>query len=296
MKISVSIASVASATIFGYFLSSCVSAFVVVPAARFTTTTTSSSFSSSSKLMALDQATILDMESARAAFVLCFFGAVGSAAVGREVIPVTIRENKKLQELVGQGQATIGGTEMDLFGYPEPVYEEDVWTIINNNNMTIYEMVEAYPVQGQVPGMLRFESLAKANKDVSQVAVRAVFDAIAIGINKNSVAPRAAIAKLEEFKRSEDGLSKLKSNSQLSKTIGVLALCILLGLIGSADYFALFHLIHGWFPEWSGKESLPLSLLDVPKMTTLPDCFINDIPDKSAAAAAATAATDAFPM
>ena len=32
----------------------------------------------------MDSAMVLDMESARAAFVLCFFGAIGSAAVGRE--------------------------------------------------------------------------------------------------------------------------------------------------------------------------------------------------------------------
>ena len=32
----------------------------------------------------MDPAMVLDMESARAAFVLCFFGAIGSAAVGRE--------------------------------------------------------------------------------------------------------------------------------------------------------------------------------------------------------------------
>lgn len=246
--------------------------------------------------MAIDQATILDMESARAAFVLCFFGAVGSAAVGREVIPVTIREQKKLQDLVGKGVATVEGTELNLFGYPEPVYAEDVLTIINNQNRTtIYDIVKTYPVPNQVPGMLRFESLAQANAEVSQVAVRAVFDAIAIGINKNSVAPRTAVRKLEQFQSDEDnGLAKLKSNSQLSKTIGVCALAILLGLIGGADYFAIFHLIHGWFPEWAGKESLPFSLLDFPKMATLPQYFMNDVPTTSDIVVATPA--DAFPM
>ena len=163
------------------------------------------------------------------------------------VIPVTLREKKKLQDLVGQGgPATSNGTELSLLGYPEPVYEEDVVTIITNaaHNMTIAEIVAAYPVEKQVPGMLRFESLAQANANVNQVAVRAVFDAIAMGINKNSVAPRTAIAKLaqyqQEYRQNSGSLATLQSNSQVSKTIGITALAILCGLIGGADYFALF--------------------------------------------------------
>ena len=44
-----------------------------------TTSTTSTSMN-----MIMDAAAIQEIEAARAAFVLCFFGAVGSAAVGRE--------------------------------------------------------------------------------------------------------------------------------------------------------------------------------------------------------------------
>ena len=39
---------------------------------------------STSMNMIMDAAAIQEIEAARAAFVLCFFGAVGSAAVGRE--------------------------------------------------------------------------------------------------------------------------------------------------------------------------------------------------------------------
>merc|ERR1719356_198348 len=234
----------------------------------------------------MDAAMISEMETARAAFVLAFAGAAGTAAVGREVIPVTLREWKKLNALKGQGYSVGTGEELDLFGYPEPVYSDDVMAIINNP-MSVYEIVNEYPIEGQIPGYLRFESMAKANAEAPQVAVRAVFDSIAVGVNKNTVAPSIAVEKLEAYK--SDGLDMMIQNSRLNKTIGVSALVILLTLLGSADYFALFHLFHGWFPEWSGTAGLPLSLLDFKAYASLPSCYMNDVPPMPVA-------SGAFPM
>lgn len=234
----------------------------------------------------MDAAMISEMETARAAFVLCLAGALGTAAVGREVIPITLREWKKVKELKGQGVSSMSGEVLDLFGYPEDVYSGDVMTIVNNN-MTVYEIVDEFPIEGQLPGYLRFESLQKANPDVSQIAVRAIFDSIAVGLNKNSVAPRIAAEKFELYK--QEGLATMTSNSRFSKTIGVVALVVLLSLLGSADYFAIFHLFHGWFPEWRGTEGLPFSLLDFPAYAELPSCFMNDIPE-------VPLAEGAFPM
>ena len=180
-----------------------------------------------------------------------------------------------MNALKGQGYSTKSGEQLDLFGYPEPVYSDDVMAIINNP-MTVYEIVNEYPIEGQLPGYLRFESMAKANAEAPQVAVRAVFDSIAVGLNKNSVAPSIAAEKLEAYKM--EGLDMMTKNSRLSKTIGVSALVILLTLLGSADYFALFHLFHGWFPEWSGTAGLPLSLLDFSAYSSLPSSFMNDVP------------------
>lgn len=223
----------------------------------------------------MDAAMISEMETARAAFVLCLAGALGTAAVGREVIPVTLREWKRLKALKGLGFSSKSGEKLDLFGYPDDVFSDDVMAIVNNN-MTIYEIVDKYPIEGQLPGYLRFESLQKANPDVSQVAVRATFDSVAVGVNKNTVAPSIATEKFEIYK--QEGLETMTKNSRLSKTIGVAALVVLLTLLGSADYFALFHLFHGWFPEWSGTARLPFSLLDFPAYLELPSCFMNDVP------------------
>lgn len=191
-----------------------------------------------------------------------------------------------MNALKGQGYSSMSGEKLDLVGYPDDVYSDDVMTIINNN-MTVYDIVDQYPIEGQLPGYLRFESLQKANPDVSQVAVRAIFDSIAVGVNKNSVAPRIAAEKFELYK--QEGLESMTKNSRLSKTIGVTALVVLLTLLGSADYFALFHLFHGWFPEWSGTARLPFSLLDFPAYAELPSCFMNDVPSMPVA-------DGAFPM
>jgi len=231
---------------------------------------------STTSVQAIDPSTIPDIITARAVFVLSFAAAIGTAAVGREVIPVTLREWKKLNLLKGQGRSSMSGEQLDLVGYPEPVYSDDVMTVINNE-MSPFDMVEKYPVEGALPGYLRFESLAQANPDVSQVAVRALFDSIAVGLNKNSVAPQIFAAKVEQYK--QDGLGSMVSNSRLSKTIGVAALVILLVLLGSADYFALFHLFHGWFPEWSGTSRLPMSLLDFPAYLELPQSYLADVPE-----------------
>jgi len=47
---------------------------------------------------------------------------------------------------------------MNLLGYPEPIYENDLQKIICNN-MTIPEIVESFPIENQIPGRYRKEEL-----------------------------------------------------------------------------------------------------------------------------------------
>ena len=49
-----------------------------------------------------------DMSVSRTAFFLCFFGAAGSAAIGRAVIPIVWEKYWDTQALVGAGN-TLGG-------------------------------------------------------------------------------------------------------------------------------------------------------------------------------------------
>ena len=47
---------------------------------------------------------------------------------------------------------------MNLLGYPEVIYENDVKKIISNN-MTIAEIVESFPIENQIPGKSRIKEL-----------------------------------------------------------------------------------------------------------------------------------------
>lgn len=166
-------------------------------------------------------------------------------------------------------QLLIHEQDLELAGYPDPVYSNDVKQVMNyiDNNMTIPEIVANFPIENQIEGYLRYESLAKAIPNANPVAVRAVFDSMALGINKNQVAPRVAMQRLEAYK---EDLSLLKSELNKGRTVGVTALVILLGLLGTCDYFTLFHLWHGWFPMWPGPFA---------DLTTIPQYWMNDIPN-----------------
>lgn len=218
---------------------------------------------------------VQDMTVSRVAFWLCLVAAAGTAQLGRSAIPVTWDKFQAVQALAGQGSPK-GGVDLGL-PYPEPVYEADVVEILGNiENMTIPAIVQNYPIPNQLEGYLRYESLVLANPDSHPMAVRAVFDSLALGINKNQVAPRVAIQRLESYK---EDLSRLKFELTKGRTIGVTALMILLALIGAADYFSLFHLFHAYFPLWPGVETFPASLFDVPKLLSLGDYYMNDVPE-----------------
>lgn len=204
---------------------------------------------------------------------------------------------------------------MNLLGYPEPIYENDLQKIICNN-MTIPEIVESFPIENQIPGRsrievlflywldfltyrssynanlilyphtgyLRYESLAQANPDVQPMAVRAVFDGMALGITKNQVHPRVAAERLAAYK----DVSQLEADLKKNKTLGISALIILLGLIGAADYFTLYHFYHGWFPTWPGLSHLPGSLIASDTgLFALPDYWVDEIPEQVASASGA---------
>lgn len=235
-------------------------------------TSTTSRFVVDQAFPVVDQFVSLSIEeikAARAAFVLCFFGAVGTASLGREVIPKTWSQWQSTKKLVGSGKGS-GGKEMDLFGYPEPVYVNDVLQILNNN-LTATEIEQEYP--GKYPGYLQFESLAAANQEVSPMAVRAVFDSLSIGINKNQIIPLKAERVFEVYR---SDFEQMEKNIRLGKIIGVAAFVVLVTLLGLADFFALYHLLRGWFPDWQGLSGLPVSLLDERGFSNLANCFVAD--------------------
>lgn len=230
--------------------------------------------STTSLNIVLDPDLLLEAKTARIAFALCFFGAVGSAATGREIFPKVSNQWKRYLELKGQGDS-LGGEEIDFFGYPEPIYTNDIIKVLNNE-MGPLEMVKEYPKEGTYPNALHFDSMAKANEGVSQMAVRAVFDSMVLGINKNQINPLKAEFKI---KRYQADLDLLKEDHKKGRTVGVTALVTLFAVLGLADYFSVYHLLHGWFPGWQGFAEFPTSLFDERGLSTLSDYFTYDLPE-----------------
>lgn len=230
--------------------------------------------STTSLNIVLDPDMLLEARTARIAFALCFFGAVGSAATGREIFPKVSNQWKKYLELKGRGES-VGGEEITFFGYPEPIYTNDIIKVLNNE-MGPLEMVKEYPVEGTYPNALHFDSMSQANEGTAQMAVRAVFDAMVLGINKNQINPLKAEFKI---KRYQMDLDLLKEDHKKGRTVGVTALVTLFAVLGLADYFSVYHLLHGWFPGWEGFAQFPTSLFDERGLSVLPDYFMYDLPE-----------------
>lgn len=229
----------------------------------------------SKTVLGMDLALINEIKAARGAFLLSFFGAVGTASVGRAAIPITLNRIKFIRDLAGQGES-LGGESISLFGYPEDIKSKDVEKILSNN-MTMNEIVQTFPIEKTRPGFLSYFAFLKANEDVYPLAVRAVFDSFYLGINKNIVNPNTAQTKIDSYR---SDINTLKRENIKSLTVGVSALIILLGLLGFVDGFAVYHAWRGWFPEWQGFSNLPMSLFDKDiGVLTISNFWIEDVPE-----------------
>mmetsp|Transcript_27861 Transcript_27861/g.55831 ORF Transcript_27861/g.55831 Transcript_27861/m.55831 type:complete len:285 (+) Transcript_27861:94-948(+) len=228
-----------------------------------------------------------EIESARFAFGMCFFGATGAASIGRETIPIRYKRYMFRQSLKGQGPTT-GGEALDILalaGYPEEIKIGDVQKVINNK-LSAFDIVKKYPIEkktykythtGRTTNeFLYYEAFAQANKDSNPLAVRAVFDSFTNG--GNTVYAGTAQENMDVYK---DDITQLAKTLNKTKLLGLFAFVFLIGLVGAADYFAAYHLYHGWFPSWPGGQNFPACLFD--KETgpfTIPEYWISDVPGK----------------
>jgi len=228
--------------------------FVVVPKTQSSTIK-----SSSSLFVGIDPQIMQEMTNSRSAFGLYLFGSLGTAALGRSAIPVTIDRIKLNNALAKEGETkdSLGGANMQL-GYPGPVFEDDVREVLDNP-MSMTEIVDKFPIPGKIRGFLSYEAFAKANPNSSPLAVKAVWDAFALGINTKVVSPFTAQGKFDKFR---EDMSEIKSMLLYGKIIGIVAFLLLLGGLGTADGYAAYHGWKGWFPEWPGLNNFPFSFVD----------------------------------
>lgn len=205
--------------------------------------------SSSSSLAVVDPQFAAELSTARAAFGLCFFGAAGTAALGRDAIPFVWKKFQATRALGGQGP--VSGTSSETLGlslvatgYPEDIRVQDLQDVIYSN-WTVGEMVEQFPCETAMAGYLSYECFRQANEGKNPLATRAVFESLAVG--SDLVTPNKAQAALEAY---QGDLSLIKDNLTKTKVLGFSAVFILVVLLGLADWFAVYHLYKGFFPEW----------------------------------------------
>jgi len=226
----------------------------------------------------LDPELVREMEGARVAFWLCFFGASGSAAIGRAVIPLTYGKYQETVALKGVlSERSLGGDKIPV-GYPDDVYAKDVQKVVQNTlNIGVENIVKKFPIEGRPRSkvFLVCEALQKANPRIPPMATRAVFDSFSYGLPKASVPPVDAINLLEIYRDSNDPkFRKLVDQISYGRTVGATAFFTLLAIIGLADWFAFYHLWRGFFPLWQGLSELPTSLFDERGILAIPKFWV----------------------
>merc|ERR1712238_382279 len=218
--------------------------------AKTTSTTTTINLIDPASVVGLDPELVREMEGARVAFWLCFFGASGSAAIGRAVIPLTYGKYQETVALKG---------------------------VLSERSLGVEKIVKKFPIKGRPRSkvFLVSEALQKANPRIPPMATRAVFDSFSSGLPKASVPPVDAIRMLEIYSDSNDPrFRKLVDQINYGRTVGATAFFTLLAIIGLADWFAFYHLWRGFFPLWQGLSELPTSLFDERGILAIPKFWV----------------------
>lgn len=234
----------------------------------------------------VDPSLVEEMNSARGAFGMCFFGAAGVGSIGRELIPIVFGRYQSNQALP-TAAVSPAGEDTGIRGYPQTIYRDDVEAILNNP-ITASAMANKfksddvagprfeYTHMAKTP-FLTYEAFVLANPRANPVALRAVFDSFSNSIGGgNTISPITAQQRIDLYKSDLGAMSK-KLNS--GKAIGIASFLFVLVLLGLADYLALYHLWRGWFPEWQGFSNMPASLFaSETGIATLPKFFVGDVP------------------
>lgn len=217
-----------------------------------------------------------DVESARKLFYLWFFGGSGGGGIAIAAFPDMYKRFMDMRSLGSSSSKdprtidndeTIGISPLCL--YPEDLKLKDVQKILNNP-MSVEKMVKLGPKESfwAERGYLRYEAFKAANRDCDPLAIRAVFDALTT--STSTVEPDLAQKLLDSFR---EDLPLFKRNLLWNKVKGYSAIALLLFLLALAASVSLESLAAGWFPDWPGRDNLPLGFID-PGFWTIPDYWI----------------------
>uniref|UniRef100_A0A7S2YB91 Uncharacterized protein n=1 Tax=Entomoneis paludosa TaxID=265537 RepID=A0A7S2YB91_9STRA len=241
------------------------------------TTPSTTRHAATSTTLTATQVDVNDVETARTAFYIWFFGASGAAGIARGAFPrmynnVVQTQALKDVEPMGSGE-TLGISP--LVGYPRDLYVNDVQQVLKNVK-SVEGLVNKYPVDNNMwskSGYLTwsaFEQANAANKKTNPLAVRAVMDALAQ--SGDVVDPDNAQDKLNAY---QQDLNLFKADLLKNKLVGYSSIAVLLFLLGLGDVVAAGHAYHGWFPDWPGAQGFPWTLLDAEKgLSSIPQYWI----------------------
>lgn len=213
------------------------------------------------------------MEGARREFFLWFVGASGGAGIARSQFPKMYENTRITSSLKGVGP-TAGGDMIPLNPfcfYPSDISKEDYKKIVNNRK-SVEQIVDSGPKDSYLAelGYLTYPAFVAGNPGCNPLALRAIFDTFATGTN--NVEPNVAQKAIDSFKADPSGAT-FANMLLVSKLRGFSAIFALLFLLGLADVIAFDAAYRGWFPEWPGKDNLPLGLIN-PGLWTIPQYWI----------------------
>jgi hypothetical protein len=220
---------------------------------------------------------VSDMDTARTAFFIWFFGASGGAGIARGAFPRMYKNVQTIQGLKDEGP-TLGGETVPLSfvcGYPtQGLSIADIKQVVNAD---VEKIVVKYPVEGNflsAKGYLTFKAFQAANKKSNPLTVRAVFDTL--NSSTDVCNPETAQEKLDAYKADP---ALVASELLKAKLIGFTSIFVLLFLLGLADVIAFGHAREGWFPDWPGLTNLPASLFDAEiGLRAIPSYWVSDSP------------------
>jgi hypothetical protein len=222
------------------------------------------------------------MSVSRGLFYLWFFGASGSAGIGRKAFPAFLEKETEKQNLAELGP-TLGGDDFGLSPfcvYPKDLKTADVETIVSLP-LTVEQIVSKYPVENNflsAKGYLTFEAYKRYTSQDSgcnPLAVRAIFDTL--NCNSNVCEPDKAQTALDSYKQDINAIKSGLLVATATRFGGIFALILLLFL---ADWQAfIVHAFAGWLPEWPGFDDFPSSFFDPETgIQAIPKYYMWDIP------------------
>jgi len=231
-----------------------------------------------------------EMGAARGAFGLCFYATVGVGSVGRQLLPIVFGRYQDNREAAAAGggndaSAPTTKTNLNIIGYPQPVYLEDVQPIIRNCNAEriavqfedkTREKFQYTHIERTIP-FLTYDAFSRAHPQANEIARRAVFDSFTNSIGGATM--MSAMTAQERIDAYNADISLMVSRLNRSKVLGYSAFALVIVLLGLADYATIYHLWRGFFPNWHGFDQMPSSLIDADiGIGKLGECFLWDIP------------------